>query len=81
MVGVSMVMPRRRRLRTRLRDYRPLNRARLRWQKSTILSLCPALLATSSVQIVPAVEGGARNANLFQRPSHRQGRLLNEPDA
>src|SRR3954467_3310118 len=35
---------------------------------------------TSSVQIVPAVEGGARNANLFQRPSHRQGRLLDELD-
>src|SRR2546430_4663730 len=27
-----------------------------------------------------AVEGGTRNADLFQRPPHWQGRLLDEPD-
>jgi hypothetical protein len=32
------------------------------------------------IQIVPAVEGGVRNADLFQRPPHRQGGLLDEPD-
>src|SRR5262245_41085636 len=31
-------------------------------------------------EIVPAIEGGARNANLFQCPSHGQARLLNEPN-
>src|SRR3981081_28973 len=35
---------------------------------------------TGLEQIVPAVKGGARNANLFQRPPHWQGGLLDEPD-
>src|SRR3981189_82597 len=32
------------------------------------------------VQIVPAVEGRARNANFLQRPPHWQGGLLDQPD-
>src|SRR5208282_371402 len=35
---------------------------------------------TGVVQIVPTIEGGVRNADLFQRPPHRQGGLLDEPD-
>jgi hypothetical protein len=44
------------------------------------MSIAQGFRPTGLVQIVPAVEGGARNANLFQRPSHWQGRLLDRPD-
>jgi hypothetical protein len=44
------------------------------------MSVVQGFRPTGLVQIVPAVEGGARNANLFQRPPHRQGGLLDQPD-
>src|SRR5258706_10028763 len=48
----------------------------IRLRMSIVQGFRPAGL----VQIVPAVEGGTRNADLFQRPPHWQGRLLDEPD-
>src|SRR5712671_3772854 len=44
------------------------------------MSVVQGFRPTGLVEIVPAVEGGARNANLFQRPPHRQGGLLDQPD-
>src|ERR1700704_3803391 len=44
------------------------------------MSVVQGFRPTGLVQIVPAVKGGARNANLFQRPPHWQGGLLDEPD-
>src|SRR5262245_2217378 len=44
------------------------------------MSVVQGFRPTSLVKIVPAVEGGARNANLFQRPPRRQGGLLDEPN-
>ena len=44
------------------------------------MSVVQSFRPTGLVQIVPAVEGGARNADLFQRTAHRQGGLLDEPD-
>src|ERR1700756_4215858 len=44
------------------------------------MSVVQSFRPTGLVQIVPTVEGGARNAGLFQRPPHRQRGLLDEPD-
>src|SRR5260370_17043212 len=44
------------------------------------MSIVQGFRPAGLVQIVPAVEGGTRNADLFQRPPHWQGRLLDEPD-
>src|SRR5260370_42349560 len=33
-----------------------------------------------AIRIIPAIKGGTRNADLFQRAPNRQGGTLNEPD-
>src|SRR5258708_22356749 len=44
------------------------------------MSVVQSFRPTGLVQIVPTVEGGARNADLFQPPPHRPRGLLDEPD-
>src|SRR3982074_3852020 len=44
------------------------------------MSVGQGFRSTGLIVIAPAVEGRARNAELFQRPPHRQDRLLDQPD-
>src|SRR5262245_10196595 len=44
------------------------------------MSVVQSFWPTGPIQVVPTVEGGTRNANLFQGTPYRQGGLLDQPN-
>src|SRR2546421_8021953 len=44
------------------------------------MSVVQSFRSTGPIQVVPTVEGGRRNADLFQGTPYRQGGLLDQPD-